>query len=38
MLELSHVVILFSLMLLTKTDEESSSLKSNLSERNRTYM
>ncbi len=38
MLELSYVLILFSMILLTKTDGENSSTDSNFSERNRTYM
>ena len=38
MLALSYVLIFFTLILLTKTDDKNSSIKSNLSERNRTYM
>ncbi len=38
MLELSYVLILFSVIFFPKIDGENPSVTSNLSERNRTYM
>lgn len=38
MLRLSYVLVLLSMIAITRPDDENSSMISNLSDRNRTYM